>query len=169
MYNCCHIRKNPKHQGDLDIEKGPSLLITYWKSKEQMFFESMHCLFCDNHQQTTPITTEDRRQAPPPWHQKGEQGRSNQNKRRHLPSPKRKKATSPQQNNKEEQKEEEKQDEDSNTATTTGTTNVEDLDSSKEKGSSVVDRDIVRYWYYLAHMLKSAVWHKSMDRRKFNL
>jgi hypothetical protein len=29
--------------------------------------------------------------------------------------------------------------------------------------------DIPRSWYYLAHTLKSAVWHKSMDRRKFNL
>jgi outer membrane biosynthesis protein TonB len=78
-------------------------------------------------------------------------------------------ATSKQQNNKEEQKEEEKQDEDGNTAATTGTTNVEYSYSSKEKGSSVGDRGIARYWYYFAHTLKSAVWHKSTDRRKFNL
>jgi hypothetical protein len=46
---------------------------------------------------------------------------------------------------------------------------VKDSDSSKEKGLSVGDRGIARYWYYLAHTLKSALWHKSMDRRKFNL
>jgi hypothetical protein len=34
---------------------------------------------------------------------------------------------------------------------------------------SVGDRGIARYWYYLAHMLKSAVWCKSTDWRKFNL
>jgi hypothetical protein len=34
---------------------------------------------------------------------------------------------------------------------------------------SVGDRGIARYWYYLAHTLKSAVWRKSTDWRKFNL
>ena len=79
--------------------------------------------------------------------------------------------TSPQLNNKEEQKEEEKQDADSNTAAATGAitraTNAEDSDSSKEKGLLIEYKDIAKYWYYLAHTLKSAVWHKSMDRGKF--
>jgi hypothetical protein len=59
--------------------------------------------------------------------------------------------------------EEEKWNEDSDTTAAAGTTNPEDSDSSKEKGSSVGDRGIARYWYYLACTLKSAVWHKSMD------
>lgn len=69
--------------------------------------------------------------------------------------------TSPQLNNKEDQKEEEKRNEDGDTAA--GMTNPEDSDSSKEKGSSVGDMGIARYWYYLAHTLKSAVWRKSTD------
>jgi hypothetical protein len=69
----------------------------------------------------------------------------------------------PQLNNKEDQKEEEKQNEDGDTTTAAGITNPEDSDSSKEKGLSVGDRGIARYWYYLAHTLKSAVWRKSTD------
>jgi hypothetical protein len=36
-----------------------------------------------------------------------------------------------------------------------------------KKGSLIEDRDIAKYWYYLAHMLKYAVSHKSMNRGKF--
>jgi outer membrane biosynthesis protein TonB len=133
-----------------------------------MFFESMHCLFCNDRQQTTPTTTEDRRQPPPSCAKKGT--RKKAPKKKKAPTiTEEEEATSPQQNNKEEQKEEEKQDENSNTAIATGITNVKDSDSSKEKGSSVEDRGILRYWYYLAHTLKSVVWRKSMDRRKFDL
>jgi hypothetical protein len=82
-----------------------------------------------------------------------------------------KEPTSPQLNNKEEQKEEEKQDADSNTTAATGTvtraTNAEYSNSSKEKGSLIKYKGIAKYWYYLAHTLKSAVWHKSTDRGKF--
>jgi hypothetical protein len=71
--------------------------------------------------------------------------------------------TSSQLNNKEDQKEEEKWNDDGDTAAATGMTNPEDSDSSKEKGSSVGQKGIARYWYYLAHTLKSAVWRKSTD------
>jgi hypothetical protein len=71
--------------------------------------------------------------------------------------------TSPQLNNKEDQKEEEKRNDDGDTAAAAGMTNPEDSDSSKEKGLSVGQKGITRYWYYLAHMLKSAVWCKSAD------
>jgi hypothetical protein len=71
--------------------------------------------------------------------------------------------TSPQLHNKEDQKEEEKRNDDGDTAAAAGMTNPEDSNSSKEKGLSVGQKGITRYWYYLAHTLKSAVWCKSTD------
>jgi hypothetical protein len=41
------------------LKQAPAWLITYWKNRGQMFFESMHCLFFDDRQQTTRKTTEE--------------------------------------------------------------------------------------------------------------
>jgi hypothetical protein len=72
------------------LKKVHAWLITYWKNREQIFFESMHCLFFDC-QQTTPATTKDRRRQPPPsWQEKREQGKRHQERRRQLQLPKRK-------------------------------------------------------------------------------
>jgi hypothetical protein len=76
-YDSWYVSKNPKqvmqHQGNWMLNQAPTWLITYWKNREQMFFESMHYLFFDDHQQTTCTTTDDRRRPPPSsWQQQEE-------------------------------------------------------------------------------------------------
>jgi hypothetical protein len=151
------------------LNQAPTWLITYWKKREQMFFESMHCLFwmIANKQHTQPQKTEEDNHL---HHGGNKRRKEKERKKKKEPTiTQEEEPASPQLNNKEDQKEKEKQNEDSDTTAATGTTNPEDSDSSKEKGSSVGDRGIVRYLYYLAHTLKSAVWRKSMDIRKINL
>jgi hypothetical protein len=83
-----------QRHGDPDVEASVRLADYLLENREQMFFESMHCLFFDDRQQTTCITKDDRRRPPPSsWQQQEEkerQRKSKRKRRRELPSPKRK-------------------------------------------------------------------------------